>query len=576
MDARATEQTSDSASVVVGIPLSAEPGLGTLTIAGYLRDVTERFGEREALAMHTADGVERWTYATLWERSIEVARALTTCGIGKDDRVGILMRNRPEQLAAAFGTALAGGVVVMLNTFSTRPELAYLLEASSISTLLFERHIAKRDFAATLRELEPAIQTAEPGRLVPTRFPFLRRVAMLDSAEASAGEDAIEPWSDFLRQASATPAELVEARAETVKPADLGALFFSSGTTSVPKGILHSQRAVAIQWWRWPRLLSFEDDVRSWTANAFFWSGNFSMVVGSTFSSGGTLVLQPTFRAEEALELIQAERVTFAHAWPHQWAKLEAASNWNTADLSSLRYVGEATPAVHHPTVKTAWHEPLAFGTTETLTVNSSFPSITPPEVAGESHGEPLPGNTLKIVDPLTGTIVPRGVRGEIAIKGPTLMLGYVGIPNDQTLDTEGFFHTGDGGYLDEAGRLFWEGRLSDIIKTGGANVSPREIDAVLATHPGVKLAQTVGVPHETLGEIVVSCIIAHDATVIEETAIRDFAGEHLASYKVPRRVLFFREEELAMTGSDKVTVGALRELVTERLGASVTDSADR
>src|SRR6185295_6502786 len=119
----------------------------------------------------------------------------------------------------------------------------------------------------------------------------------------SAAPTAIEPWPDFLRRGSATSPALVEARAATVAPADVGALFFSSGTTSKPKGILQSQRAVALQWWRWRRLMSDGDDVRTWTANGFFWSGNFSMVIGSAFSTGGALVLQSTFQAEEALAL---------------------------------------------------------------------------------------------------------------------------------------------------------------------------------------------------------------------------------------------------------------------------------
>jgi fatty-acyl-CoA synthase len=118
-------------STVRGIPLGEEPGLGALTIPGYLRELTARFAEREALVFRTESGVERWTYAILWERSVEVARALIACGVGKDSRVGILMTNRPEQLAAAFGTALAGGVVVMLDTFSTPPELEHLLRRTS-------------------------------------------------------------------------------------------------------------------------------------------------------------------------------------------------------------------------------------------------------------------------------------------------------------------------------------------------------------------------------------------------------------------------------------------------------------
>ena len=121
---------------------------------------------------------------------------------------------------------------------------------------------------------------------------------------------------------------------------------------------------------------------------------------------------------------------------------------------------------------------------------------------------------------------------------------------------------------IDETGRLYWEGRLTDIIKTGGANVSPLEVDAVLATYPGVKVAQTVGVPHETLGEMVVACIVPSEGSALDEAAIRDFLKERLASYKVPRRVLFFEEDELALTGSAKIKAGDLRQLASARLSA--------
>jgi acyl-CoA synthetase (AMP-forming)/AMP-acid ligase II len=293
------------------------------------------------------------------------------------------------------------------------------------------------------------------------------------------------------------------------------------------------------------------------------------MAIGSTFSSGGALVLQPTFAAVEALELMQAEKVNLLVAWPHQWAQLEGAPNWSKVDLSSLRYIDSASPIARHPTVSTNWNEPRwAYGNTETFTLNTAFPANTPEEVSGNSHGVPLPGNTVKIVDPLTGAVVPLGQRGEIAVKGPTLMLGYIGVPADETLDEEGFFRTGDGGYIDGTGRLFWEGRLTDIIKTGGANVSPREIDGELAAYPGVKVAHSVGVPHETLGEMVVACVVPHDGEVLDETAIREFLKERLASYKVPRRILFFKEEELSLTGSAKIISSSLRQLAAARLKA--------
>ena len=163
---------------------------------------------------------------------------------------------------------------------------------------------------------------------------------------------------------------------------------------------------------------------------------------------------------------------------------------------------------------------------------------------------------------------MPVGERGEIAVKGPTLMLGYVGIPLDQSLDDEGFFRTNDGGYLDAEGRLFWEGRLNDIIKTGGANVSPLEIDAVIRGCPGVKVSQTVGVPDELLGELVVACIVPLEGATVDEGLIRAHAREKLASYKVPRRVLFFAEDELETTGSAKIKTAELRKLAAERLAA--------
>lgn len=236
-------------------------------------------------------------------------------------------------------------------------------------------------------------------------------------------------------------------------------------------------------------------------------------------------------------------------------------------DLSAIRFADLTTSVARHPTVSTTWSEPgSAYGNTETFTITTCFPANTPPQVTAGSSGAALPGVTVEIVDALTGVVVPRGERGEICVKSPTLMLGYLGQPLDETLDAEGFFHTGDGGHLDAVGRLFWEGRLTDIIKTGGANVSPLEVDEALVGHPGIKVTRTVGVPHATLGESVTTCVVPHEGAVLEPEKIRAFLQERLASYKVPRHVLFFRDEELALTGSAKIKTSDLRELAAERL----------
>lgn len=570
MAAPTTSSLRQSLSIVSGPPLSEEQGLGPLTLPGFLREVTARYREREAVVLRTADGVTRWTYADLWERAIEVARALRACGLTKDGRVGVLMTNRPEWLAAVFGTSLAGGVAVTLSTFSTSAELDYLLQSACVSVLLFERQVLTKDFAAVLTELEPGIATALPGQLQSVRYPFLRRLAMIGEAHPG-----IDSWDVFLALSRNESREAVEATAAATLPSDAAVVYFSSGSTSKPKGILSGHRAVVIQMWRFRRLYRFgpEDHVRCWTANGFFWSGNFAMTLGCTLASGGALVLQQTFHAVEALDLLAAEQVNFPFAWPHQWAQLEGASNWRDVDLSSIRFVDFKTPVAHHPTVSTKWFEPgHAYGNTETFTITTCYPANTPPEVHAESSGEALPGVTLKIVDPLTGAIVGRGERGEICVKGPTLMLRYLDTPLDETLDAEGFFPTGDGGYLDNAGRLYWQGRLTDIIKTGGANVSPREVDEALASHSLVKVTQTVGVPHETLGEVVVACIVAHDGATISADDLRAHVRARLASYKVPRHVLFFSENEIALTGNAKIKAAELRELAAKRMSAGQRD----
>jgi len=552
-------------SIARGFPLAEEEGTGALTLGGYVQEVTSRFGQREAACMRADDGLAmiRWTYDELWRHSLEIARALVACGIGKGTRVGVMTTNRLEFLSALFGTALAGGVATPLSTFSTPLELDFLLRQSAVSVLIFERGVLKRDFAEILVQLEPLISTAAPGRIGSEKFPFLRHLVMVDCEQ---GFGAIEGWSSFRACGRSVKSELVEARAAQVAPSDPGVLFFSSGSTGKPKGILSSHRGVCLQLWRWKRWHNTPDADRMWSANGLFWSGNFAMFLGGTLSGGGTMVLQPTFQAEDALEYLERERCTMLHAWPHQWAQLEAAPNWAKADLSSLRHVSCLTPVKLHPSITSDWVEPTGYGNTETFTLITAYPGGRRGETVKIGHGIPTPGSTIKIVDTLTGEIMPLGERGEIAVKGPTLMLGYIGIPLDETLDPDGFLRTGDGGYLDAAGNLFWEGRLNDIIKTGGANVSPIEVDATISQCPGVKASQTVGVPDDLLGELVVACIVSHKGATLDEDSVKRFAREMLASYKVPRRVLFFAEEELNLTGSAKIKAADMRKLAVARL----------
>ena len=411
------------------------------------------------------------------------------------------------------------------------------------------------------------------GELSSARFPYLRWLVSLEGITAEADPElaprsvrAIESWRDFLAAGAAVDPERVEARAAAVHPSDDGGLFFSSGTTSLPKGVLHAQRAFAIQFWRWARVWGLDEPVRSWTGNAFFWAGAMTIVVGTALSTGGTVVLQPLFDPEEALDLIEAERVSLALGYPHHWARMRSAEGWERADLSSLRHVTESELIAEHASSRLEWVRPNAYGTTETMAILSSFTADDEP---GEDldYGIPLPGNVVKVIDPLSGEVLSRCERGEICVKGPTLMKGYLGRAPEEVFDEDGFYHTGDGGYLDERGHLFWEGRLTDIIKTAGANVSPREVDEAIESCPGVKRIGTVGVPDDTRGEIVVACIVPVEGASLSQEDVTAFLKSRLASYKIPRQVLLFGDHEFPLTDNEKPKKGELREMACQRLG---------
>ena len=215
----------------------------------------------------------------------------------------------------------------------------------------------------------------------------------------------------------------------------------------------------------------------------------------------------------------------------------------------------------------TTWNMPVGYGLSETCAFFCSHWSDSPRERLKQSMGRLLPGNELRVVDPDTGTSLGPNEDGELAIKGPTLMLHYVGMTPDDCFDADGFFHTGDAGFYDDEGYVHWTGRRTEMIKTGGANVSPAELEVQLRACPPVKLARIVGMPDPRLDEIVVACITLKDGAEATEADIQAFLRERVAAYKVPKRVLFFDEGEIPMTSSDtKVRDADLVALVAEKL----------
>ncbi len=537
-----------------GPPPGSEEGIGSLTLGGLLGETCARFRDREAVAFHAPDGsIVRWSYADLESEARTLAKALIATGVDKGTRVGILMGNRPEWVAAAFGVALAGGVLVPINTFFEPPEIDQVLAHSDTAVVLHQRSLANHAYDDQLRDLEPSL-------------PYLRRRVCL----------ATPDYDSFVAGAGSVDDARLDARAGTTSPFDDAMVIYTSGSTGTPKGVLHGHRAAVLQSWRFAQQLCLDPTVRVWSAFPFFWTAGFCMVMGATLAAGGCLVLQELFDPGEALSLLEGERVTSPHAWPHQLAALESQPNWLTADLSALRQVLAFTSFGRHPTVHVGdtWSPRAAYGLTETFTIISSSPADTPAVERDGNEGAILPGNIVRIVDRETGEPLPVDMTGEIRAKGPTLMKGYLKVAPEAIFDVDGFFPTGDAGFVDADGKLHWVGRTNDLIKTGGANVSPVEIETALLHHPDLVSAQAVGVPDDTLGEVVVVCAVAQPGRGVDEAGVRQFLRGRIASYKIPRHVLFFEESHLVMTGNAKIRSEDLRRLAAARLAAGSRGTA--
>ncbi|MEI2716264.1 MAG: AMP-binding protein [Candidatus Nanopelagicales bacterium] len=286
--------------------------------------------------------------------------------------VGILMTNRPEFIASLFGIALAGGVPVALrSTFSTPNELDYMLKASQISLLLFEQHVLKKDFHAMIAGLEPAIAQGEPAT-ASDRFPFLRHLVSVGGVpgrrQSAGAPRRAERWSGgtvSLRRGAGIGDTQLFARAVRWCPAILAASSFHPEPPACPRASSIRSAPSPSSGGAGRALSRCASRCRGWTGNGFFWSGNISMVAGSAFSTGGAVILQRYFDETEALELIEKERIAFINGRPHQWARFQAAPNWASADLSSLKYIPRGEMIWEHPTVNTDWRVPFAFGTTD-------------------------------------------------------------------------------------------------------------------------------------------------------------------------------------------------------------------
>jgi fatty-acyl-CoA synthase len=258
---------------------------------------------------------------------------------------------------------------------------------------------------------------------------------------------------------------------------------------------------------------------------------------------------------------------TSIHAWPHQQKAIAEHPSAARRDLTSMVKIEVHSPIAALAGVKENLYDyGTSYGLSETFTICSATRADAPAAERRANNGPPCPGMQLRIVDPATGAPLDPGAEGEIAVKGVTLMRGYYKVAPEQVFDADGYYHTQDGGSIDARGRLVWNGRLGNLIKTGGANVSPVELQEILESHPGLKVGIPIGVEHPTLGEALVLCAVPLEGASPDEAEVRAWLRARVAAYKVPRRVLFFRADELAYTGNQKIQLEPLKQAALRRL----------
>jgi fatty-acyl-CoA synthase len=293
-----------------------------------------------------------------------------------------------------------------------------------------------------------------------------------------------------------------------------------------------------------------------------FWSGGFVIGALAAIGGGGRIVLQESVDAASALALLERERCTVMAGW-HQAGPLLEHPDFGRHRL----FLKKGSYHVLAPRLLGADHRAVGmYGMSETATCVTSARWDDPEPVRSGTFGRPLPGMELRIVDE-TGRPVPRGESGEILVKGPTLMEGYYRVPRAQTFDAEGFFRTGDLGFVDADGFLHFATRVKDVIKTAGVNVAAVEVEEALGQHPAVKSAHVVGVPHPTRGENVAAFVVLRPGAAAAGEELREFCRAALASYKVPRQVFVIPEAELPLTASGRAEKGALRRRAQAALG---------
>src|SRR5881628_561953 len=503
---------------------------------------------------------ERLTFAALRDRSDAIARAFLAVGVRKDDRIAILLPNRPEWLIAAFAAAKVGAVSVAISTFSTAREIAWTLEHAQPTVVVTMEGFRGRGYLRAIHDVCPELGRAEPGMLQSERLPELRAVVSIDERR----HDGVYAWADLLERATEVRATALAAAQAAVSAVDVCYILYTSGSTATPKGVMLAHGGVIDNGFDIGERQHLTAADRVWLAVPLFWSFGSANALPAILTHGGTLVMQESFEPGEALALLDGERCSVYYGMANMARAILEHPERPRRALAAMRTgltIGLPEDVAMTMEAVNARQLCNVYGATETYGNCAVTDAHDRSEERLTTQGLPLPGMTIRVMDPETGRARPPGDVGEFRVRGHVTP-GYY---NDagQTraaFDAEGYFVTGDLGLIDDDGRVRFRGRLKEMIKTGGINVAPLEVEAVLLSHSAVKQAYVVGVPDRARGELVVAAVELHDGATASAEALAAFCRERLAGYKVPARFVFRKADEFPRTPTGKVQKPRLRD----------------
>jgi fatty-acyl-CoA synthase len=517
------------------------------TIGERLRETVERFADRDALVVRHQRF--RATYRELWELTERAARGLMALGVRKGDRVGIWAPNRFEWVAVQFATARIGAILVNINPAYRAAELEYALGQCGVSVLVLARGFRTTDYEELLGQVRG-------------RCPELRHALVLE-----------RDWEALLERAREVPPEALREREAALEFDDPINIQYTSGTTGLPKGATLSHHNILNNAFFSCRTLEYSDRDRVAIPVPFYHC--FGMVLGVLGCAvHGACVVSPSeaFDPLAVLEAVESERCTSLYGVPTMFIAELEHPRFDEFDLSSLRtgmMGGAPCPVELMKRVIERMHMhgvTIVCGMTETSPVSTQTAPEDPIEKRVGTVGRAQAHVEIKIVDPATGAVVPRGVPGEQCTRGYLVMLGYWGDEEAtrKAIDGSRWMHSGDLAVMDEEGYVSIVGRIKDMVIRGGENVYPREIEEFLHRIPGVSEAQVVGVQDPKYGEEVMAWIKLKDGARLSAEELAAACRGRIATYKIPRYWTFVDSFPMTVTG--KVQKFRLREMAVEEL----------